>query len=271
MHLKTLPDGKKVYSLIVLDGWSRVLLSEEICFSKGARDVCLILIKAFARWGMPQQILSDNAKAFWSLLYRLMLGRLRIKISYTHPGRPWENPFAESFIGTLRAYFYPHIQRMKTSSGVEGIYLKKTTYYNHRTHWAFRKDEVKTPLGKLAETRGRQLPQHFELSLLATGKRFPRKVDGHGFLSFKRYRLYVDTALQRQHVEIREFFDSLANLSTCLRHLPACTRKQECSACLRAYPHRQAAGRQWFIVDEFAGDHLPKRSGGLLWLRPVSK
>jgi transposase InsO family protein len=209
MHLKTLPDGSKVYSLIVLDGWSRVLLSEEICFSKGARDVCLILIKAFARWGMPQQILSDNAKAFWSLLYRLMLGRLGIKISYTHPGRPWENPFAESFIGTLRAYFYPHLQRMKTSSGVEGIYLKKTTYYNHRVHWAFRKDEVKTPLGKLAESRGRELPKHFELRLLATGKRFPRKVDGHGFLSFKRYRLYVDTDLQRQQVEIREFFDSL--------------------------------------------------------------
>jgi DNA invertase Pin-like site-specific DNA recombinase len=73
MHLKTLPSGQKVYSLIVLDGWSRVLVSEEVCFSKGARDACLILIRAFARWGMPEEILSDNYKAFWSLLYRLML------------------------------------------------------------------------------------------------------------------------------------------------------------------------------------------------------
>jgi len=37
MHLLTLPDGKKVYSLIVLDGWSRVLLSQEICQTKGAQ------------------------------------------------------------------------------------------------------------------------------------------------------------------------------------------------------------------------------------------
>ncbi|MBI1930092.1 transposase family protein [Candidatus Poribacteria bacterium] len=209
MYLRTLPDGQKIYSLIVLDGWSRVLLSEEICWSKGARDACLILIRAFARWGMPEEILSDNAKAFWSLLYRLLLGRLRIKVSYTTPGCPWENPFAESFIGTLRAYFYPHLQRQKSVAGVERIYQEKTDDYNHRVHWAFRKDDVKTPLGKLGAEKGRPLPEHFELSLLATGKRFPRTVNGVGFLSFKRYRLYVDTDLKRQQVEIREFFDTL--------------------------------------------------------------
>jgi len=71
---------------------------------------------------------------------------------------------------------------------------------------------VKTPLGKLGAGRGRLLPEHFELSLLATGKRFPRTVNGVGFLSFKRYRLYVDTDLKRQRVEIREFFDTLVSV-----------------------------------------------------------
>ena len=63
MHLKTLKDGTKVYSLIVLDGWSRVLMSDTICLSKGAREACVILLEAFARWGVPEAILSDNAKA----------------------------------------------------------------------------------------------------------------------------------------------------------------------------------------------------------------
>ena len=39
MHLRTLPNGQKVYSLIVLDGFTRVLLSDEICLSKGAMRV----------------------------------------------------------------------------------------------------------------------------------------------------------------------------------------------------------------------------------------
>ncbi len=92
MHLRTLPNGQKVYSLIVLDGFSRVLLSDEICLSKGAREACLILLRAFARWGLPEEILSDNGGAFISLLYRLLLGVLRVKVSYTNPGCPWENP-----------------------------------------------------------------------------------------------------------------------------------------------------------------------------------
>ena len=209
MHLRTLPNGHKVYSLIVLDGFSRVLLSDEVCLSKGARDACLILLRTFARWGLPEEILSDNGGAFISLLYRLFLGVLRVKVSYTTPGHPWENPFAESFIGTLRAYFYPHIQRQRTTAGIQRIYSEKTDYYNDRVHWEFRSDEVRTPLGKMGSANGRPLPDDFELKFVATGKRFIRTVDGQGRISWKRYRLYVRAELKKEKIEIREFFDSL--------------------------------------------------------------
>jgi transposase InsO family protein len=209
MHLRTLPNGQKVYSLIVLDGFTRVLLSDEICLSKGSRDACLILLRAFFHWGLPEAIVSDNAKSFTSLLYRLLMGVLRVKVGYITPGHPWENPFAESFIGTLRAYFYPHIQRQKTVAGIQRVYKDKTDYYNRRVHWEFRKDEVKTPLGKLGDIKGRSMPEEFELKLLATGKRFKRTVDGQGMISWKRYRLYVKAELKKEKIEIREFFDSL--------------------------------------------------------------
>jgi hypothetical protein len=209
MHLRTLPDGQKVYSLLIVDGMSRVLLSDEVCLSKSAWDAVLILIRAFARWGLPEEIVCDNAKAFTSFLYRLLLGMLRVKVSYTTPGCPWENPYAESLIGTLRAYLYPHTQRQKSVAGVQRVYGEKTDYYNHRVHWEFRHDEVKIPLDKLGSARGRSLPDDFELSLLATGKQFTRIVDGQGRISWKRYRLYVRIELKQERVEIQEFFDSL--------------------------------------------------------------
>lgn len=53
------------------------------------------------------------------------------------------------------------------------------------------------------------MPEKFELSLLATGKRFSRTVDGQGRISIKRYRLDVRVELKRKRVEIREFFNSL--------------------------------------------------------------
>jgi len=219
MHLRTLPDGQKVYSLIILDGFTRFMLTDEICLSKTARDACLILLRAFARWGLPEEIVSDNAKCFTSLLYSLLMGVLRVKVSYITPGHPWENPFAESFIGVLRAYFYPHIQRQKTVAGIQRVYTNKTDYYNHRVHWEFRKDEVKTLLGKLGDAKGRPMPDDFELKYLATGKRFTRTVDGQGMISWKRLsfrrpteernRLYVKVELKKEKIEIREFFDSL--------------------------------------------------------------
>ncbi|MFC1716887.1 integrase core domain-containing protein [Candidatus Poribacteria bacterium] len=167
------------------------------------------LLRAFAHWGLPEEILSDNGGAFTSLLYRLLLGVLRVKVSYTTPGCPWENPFAESFIGTLRAYFYPHMQRQRTAAGIQRTYSEKTNYYNHRVHWEFRNGDVKTPLGKLGSARGRSMPEDFELRFLATGKRFTRTVDGQGRISWKRYRLYVRAELKKEKIEIREFFDSL--------------------------------------------------------------
>ena len=142
-------------------------------------------------------------------IHRLLMGVLRVKVGYITPGHPWENPFAESFIGTLRAYFYPHIQRQKTVAGIQRVYTDKTDYYNHRVHWEFRKDEVKTPLGRLGDAKGRSMPEEFELKLLATGKRFKRTVDGKGMISWKRYRLYIKAELKKEKIEIREFFDSL--------------------------------------------------------------
>ena len=134
---------------------------------------------------------------------------MRVKVSYTAPGCPWENSFAESLIGTLRAYLYPHTQHQKSVAGVQRVYSEKTDYYNHRAHWAFRHDEAKAPIGKLRSIKGRPLPDNFELRLLATGNRFTRTVDGQGRISWKRYRLYVRVELKQERIEIQEFFDSL--------------------------------------------------------------
>lgn len=209
MHLKTLPNGQKVYSLIVLDGFSRVLLSDQIVLSKGAKEAVVVLLTAFAQWGRPETILSDNAKAFTSLLYTLLMATLGIGVRYTTPGCPWENPFAESMISIHRAYFYPRLQQQKSVSGIRHIYAQQTRYYNQRPHWAFRKEDVKTPLGRIGKARGRPLPENFSLSVLALSKCSGRIVDGQGRIRFKRYRLFVHAQLAKQRVEIREGFDWL--------------------------------------------------------------
>jgi transposase InsO family protein len=209
MHLRTLKNGQKVYSLIVVDGMSRVLFSDEVILSKSARDAVKVLIRAFARWGMPDEIVSDNAKAFESLLYTLVLSRLEIRISHTLPGCPWENGHAESLVGTLRDYLYPHIQRQQTVGGTCRIYRAKVDYYNNREHWEFQKDEIKTPFGKLAGQVGRPMPEDFSLEVIETTKPSNRTICPQGWISIRRYQLYVNAQLAKEKVEIREFITNV--------------------------------------------------------------
>ena len=205
MHMRTLVSGEKVYSLIIVDGMSRVLFSSEVIRSKSARDAVKVLIRAFARWGMPDEIVSDNAKAFESLLYTLLLSTLEIKIRHTTPGCPWENGHAESLIGTLRDYLYPHLQRQKTVDGVARVYQDKVDYYNNRDHFEFQNDDVKKPLGKLGGIKGREMPADFSLEIIETTKPSSRTISSQGWISVRRYRLYVSAQLAKEKVEIREF------------------------------------------------------------------
>ncbi len=119
------------------------------------------------------------------------------------------NPDAKSVIGTLRVYLYPHSQRQKKVESVGHLHSNTVNYYNHRPHWAFPKDDVKTLLGKLTGTKGRDMPEEFTVDLISTGRRFIRTVDGQGRISIKRYRLYINVSLSKQKVEIREFLISL--------------------------------------------------------------
>lgn len=55
MDLGTLQNGQEVYSLVIVDGMSRVLPSDEICSSKGARDAVLILLSGFHSLGIARR------------------------------------------------------------------------------------------------------------------------------------------------------------------------------------------------------------------------
>ena len=62
----------------------------------------------------------------------------------------------------------------------EGETLSHTTIWEILTEATSPKLPPQILFGKLGTVRGRPLPDHFDLSLLATGKRFGRTVDCHG-------------------------------------------------------------------------------------------
>ena len=65
-------------------------------------QVVRILKAAFEEYGAPEALRCDNGPEFISWTLRLFLKRRGVRLVLIQPGSPWQNGYAESFIGTFR-------------------------------------------------------------------------------------------------------------------------------------------------------------------------
>ena len=68
----------------------------------GTVDVITVVEAAIARYGMPEQLRSDNGPEFIAYCIQDWLKAQAIKTLYIKPGSPWENGHIESFHDKLR-------------------------------------------------------------------------------------------------------------------------------------------------------------------------
>lgn len=94
--------GSRVRILAVLDEYTRECLALVSARSISSRDVLQLLDWLFLVRGVPAHIRSDNGPEFVARRVRHWLEERQCGTIFITPGSPWENPFIESFIGTLR-------------------------------------------------------------------------------------------------------------------------------------------------------------------------
>lgn len=94
--------GNRVRILAVLDEYTRECLALVSARSISSRDVVLLLDWLFLVRGVPAHVRSDNGPEFVARRVRDWLEKRLCGTIFITPGSPWENPFIESFIGTLR-------------------------------------------------------------------------------------------------------------------------------------------------------------------------
>ena len=96
-------NGTKIKCLAVVDECSRECVAMEVSRKIPAEKVIAALEEAFAVHGVPKQIRCDNGPEFASWAMRLFLEGKGVSHVLIQPGSPWQNGFAESFIGTFRS------------------------------------------------------------------------------------------------------------------------------------------------------------------------
>jgi putative transposase len=96
-------NGTKIKCLAVVDEASRECVAMEVSRRIPSDGVVQTLQTAFAEFGKPEHIRCDNGPEFTSWTMRLFLQGSGVGHALIQPGSPWQNGFAESFIGTFRS------------------------------------------------------------------------------------------------------------------------------------------------------------------------
>lgn len=99
----SLYDGRRFRVLTVVDNMSRESPALVVDRSFSGARVVAMLNRLEAIWGLPKSIQVDNGPEFTSKALDDWAHRHRIKLVFSRPGTPTDNPYIEAFNGRFRA------------------------------------------------------------------------------------------------------------------------------------------------------------------------
>lgn len=205
-------DGAYCYPLTVRDGFSRFVLRCDALLGRWSDATQRRFARAFAEYGLPDRIRSDNGGPFASPglagLSQLSVWWMRLGIvpERIAPGHPEQNGSHEQFHSVLKAETAR--PPAPTAGAQQRRFVRFCTEYNHdRPHEALRDQP---PASCYAPSR-RALPTRLP-SLEYPGHMEVRLVGSNGCVSWKNTPLFVATPLAGEYIAFEEVDDGLWTL-----------------------------------------------------------
>jgi hypothetical protein len=195
-------NGAWVYSICILEGYSRKILAGMASEYQDLIAVLQIVVAAISEYGRPWGIVSDNAAVFTAHAYCSVLSTLGIEPCYIEKGKPWQNLLEAQFKVQVRLA-QAQFDQAETLAAVQAAHATFVETFNTTAHGAHqdRKDGARTPLAVLRWVRGRMIEQQ-ALEAAVRTMHYERAVDRHGYISVQRFYLYAERGLARQRVSV---------------------------------------------------------------------
>jgi hypothetical protein len=211
-------EGKKWWSLIVLDGYSRTMLAGAVAPSEASWVALMVLYTACLRYGAPEHLISDKGGAYISEEVEAVCQRLGIdhKTITSTQGESYMNLMESHFNIQRRLYDY-QFSLTCTPLEFEQAHQDFLQLYNTTAHQGLlhEKFQPPIPLEVLGEATGRlytpdDLERKFARAL------FPRTTNRYGCVTLHSYHFYVEQGLPQTQVllwvygnELRAVFDNV--------------------------------------------------------------
>lgn len=195
-------DGSWVYSICIIEGYSRKILAGMVSPHQDLTAVLQILYAALSEYGCPQALVSDNGSVFTAGNYIAILRDLDIEPLHIEKGKPWQNLLEAQFKVQLRLADF-QFEQAQTLEGVQNQHAAFIETFNTTPHWAHQKraDGSRTPVQVLSWLRGRRV-EATRLRQLFGRTELLRTVNRYGFVSVQRFYIYAENGLSRQRVSI---------------------------------------------------------------------
>jgi transposase InsO family protein len=194
--------GSWVYSICVMEGYSRKMLAGMVCEHQDLTAVLQILYVALAEYGCPEAIVSDNGSVFTAGAYLSILKALEIEALHIEKGKPWQNLIEAQFKVQLRLADFK-FEQAQTLEAIQNEHATFIETFNTTRHYAHRRraDGYRAPVDVLGWLRGRRV-EGKELRELFRRSEFLRTVNPYGFVSVQRFYIYAESGLSRKRVLI---------------------------------------------------------------------
>jgi transposase len=199
-----------IYSIVVLEGYSRKILAGTVSYSKDLVVVLSVLYCAMQARGLPEAIVTNGDAVFRAETYiQLCDERLGIERKLIEKARPWQD-LVEPLFGVQRRLEDHQFSLAVCFEQVAEKHLDFIEVYNNTKHWAHREraDGRRTPSQMLSWVMGEPISEE-ELKRAFYERLFVCTLTKAGYARLQNYYFYVEAGLGRRKVCLWIYQDRL--------------------------------------------------------------
>src|SRR5882724_964479 len=207
-------DGVKWWSILILDGHSRMLLAGAMAPSEASWAALTVLYTACLRYGVPHTLISDSGGAYTSHEFEAVCTRLEIdhQTIISTQGESYMN-LMETHCNIQRRLYDYQFALTRTPWECERAHQDFLQLYHTTAPQGLLKEQFTPPipLAVLGEARGRfytpdELARRFSRAL------FPRTTNRYGCVTLQSYHFYVEAGMPKTQVLLWVYGNALRAL-----------------------------------------------------------
>lgn len=126
--------SKWIYLATIMDIYDRKIIGWSLLTSHSVQLTANALIDAVEKLGLPDIIHSDQGREYTAKTYIQFAENLKIKISMSHKGCPWENGYQESFYSQFKVDLGDPSRFSTLGELAVAVYHQIHYYNNFRIH-----------------------------------------------------------------------------------------------------------------------------------------